>query len=98
MLRFLTNELQDAEDAGDRGEHLSFPSSRNTAFIYENRSMDSRPCSQWLRWVKCPREPYQSMYVTLRAQSSVADTDALSQFTKCEFPLLTGQKPYLTPL
>ena len=49
MLRFLTDELQDAEDQGDRG--MSFLRYRPHVSMKTSAiSLDYRSCSQWLGW------------------------------------------------
>ena len=50
MLRFLTDELQDAEDNGDRGMSRCPPDLRLLTF---STSLDHGSRSQWLGWVKC---------------------------------------------
>ena len=58
MLRFLTDELQDAEDHGDRGV------SRNllvVRLLTPSISLDSRSRPQRLGWDKWPRSTYGSL-------------------------------------
>ena len=47
MLRFLTDELQDAEDKGDRG---MIPRDLIVRFLTLPTSLDHRPCSFWVGW------------------------------------------------
>jgi hypothetical protein len=49
MLRFLTDELQDAEDAGDRG-YLLFFLARTGLSESIGFSLDNWPCCDWLGW------------------------------------------------
>ena len=49
MLRFLTDELQDAEDNGDRGMSLAVP----LRLLTFRTSLDHGPRSQRLGWDKC---------------------------------------------
>lgn len=46
MLRFLTDELQAAEDAGDRGFSVSSHSS--ITMFTKSSSVDYGPCFDWL--------------------------------------------------
>lgn len=47
MLRFVTDELQDAEDAGDRGERTDTPLLRE---LSEASSLDSGTCPCRMGW------------------------------------------------
>jgi len=48
MLRFLTDELQDAEDKGDRG--VLVPCDLTMHLLTLFFSLDHRTCSIWLGW------------------------------------------------
>ena len=50
MLRFLTDELQDAEDKGDRGMIIRDLIVR---LLTLPASLDYRPCSFWVGWERC---------------------------------------------
>lgn len=56
MLRFLTDELQSAEDAGDRGM-VCYP--RDAAFLKKSDSMDFGTCPHGMGWRKSSSKPYQ---------------------------------------
>jgi hypothetical protein len=62
MLRFLTDELQDAEDQGDRGVSLKQP--LVVYLLTSAASLDSRSRPQRLGWDKWTRITYESLYVS----------------------------------
>lgn len=55
MLRFLTDELQDAEDAGDRGRFLFYTSlhADEAGSSQLKHSLDLGTCSQWMGRHEC---------------------------------------------
>lgn len=61
ILRFLTDELQDAEDAGDRGQ---FPVLRKRMHSHSSTSypsVDHWPCVVRVGWISITNESYQSL-------------------------------------
>jgi hypothetical protein len=52
MLRFLTDELQDAEDKGERGMCHYRPFLRLLTF--STTSLDYRSRFEWMGWKQCP--------------------------------------------
>jgi hypothetical protein len=61
MLRFLTDELQDAEDKGERGMCHYRPFLRLLTF--STTSLDYRSRFEWMGWNRSPRNTNQSMWV-----------------------------------
>ena len=58
MLRFLTDELQEAEDAGDRGVFY-FDAAVYAEFPMNLLSMDHWTCTLWVGWHQSTIEPHQ---------------------------------------
>jgi hypothetical protein len=59
MLRMLTDELQDAEDAGDRGEYPVLD--RSLLMMMLDPSLDYRTCTVWMGWFKPLAESNKSL-------------------------------------
>lgn len=59
MFRFLTDELQAAEDAGDRGLCYTSIVLENLSLTTLDLSMDPRTRSHWLGWLKPSQESHQ---------------------------------------
>ena len=61
MLRFVTDELQDAEEAGDRGQGGVFHA--RAAFADGCRSLDHGPCPRGMGRYQRAGKPHRFVYV-----------------------------------
>lgn len=67
MFRFLTDELQSAEDAGDAGKRVVSSQSNETGDL-KPYSLDSRTCPHRLGWKQSPAKPDEPLSVVLAIQ------------------------------